>query len=66
MICKDLRDMVVSEDAWYREATSSRTGWRAPYRAHFVEEAARDDHHRMTGADGANVAGPVPTVQEML
>ena len=50
-IHKDLRDMGISEDAWYKEATSSRTGWRALYRAHFVEEATRDDHHRMTGAE---------------
>ena len=51
MIHKDLRDMGVSEDAWYREATSSRIGWCALYWAHFVEEATRDDHHRMTGAE---------------
>ena len=50
-ICQDLRGMGVTEDAWYREATSSRTGWRTLYRALFVEEATRDDYHRMAAAE---------------
>ena len=29
MIWKDLKNIEVNEDEWYKEATRSRTGWRA-------------------------------------
>ena len=30
-MCKDLRDIEVDEEMWYKEARRSRAGWRAVY-----------------------------------
>ena len=32
VVCKDLKEVGLEEDEWYREATRSRAGWRAMYR----------------------------------
>ena len=50
LIRRDLKTIEVKEEEWYREATTSRAGWRATYQLAMEDETMKQHQTRRRGA----------------